>query len=172
MPGFIDLSGLRGAREPSGRWTPFGAPEALDAMPAVHRDRVLFLDAPSTRAAYDALARRDVLCAGDGFGNDPFGGGCFRSVERIRAGGEGETRKWLHRRGVPYADPALLLPLFGAADDPAVLTTWKMVVKYAAVLFSRDDLVVVGEKADWCLHYHHDEVLTFARDPDYARVRW
>jgi predicted RNase H-like HicB family nuclease len=27
-------------------------------------------------------------------------------------------------------------------------------------------------RADWCLYYHHDGVLTFARDPDFARVRW
>lgn len=171
-PGFIDLSALRGARvPPDPRWTLFGAAEELDAMPVSHRDQILFLDAPSSAAAYDAVGRRDVLCGDDGWGNTPFSGGCYRSVERTRVGGEGELKKWLHRRGVPFADPALLLPVFGPADDPAVLATWKMVVKYAATLFSRDNLVVVGGKADWCLYYHHDDVLTFARDPDFAKLR-
>lgn len=172
-PGFIDLPALRGARvPPDPRCTPFGAAEALDAMPAAHRDQILFLDAASTAAAYDAARRRDVLCGDDGWGNSPFSGGCWRTVERTRVDGEGELKKWLHRRGVPYADAALLLPVFGPADEPAVLTTWKMVVKYAATLFARDNLVAVGGRAEWCLYYHHDDVLAFARDPDFARVRW
>jgi hypothetical protein len=73
---------------------------------------------------------------------------------------------------VPDADAALLLPVFGPADEPVVLTTWKMVVKYATELFRRDNLVVVGARAEWCMYYHHDDVLTFARDPDFSRVGW
>lgn len=171
--GFLDLAALRGSRlPPDPRWTPFGAAEALDAMPATHRDQILFLDAPSTAAAYDAVRRRDVLCGDDGWGNSPFSGGCWRTVERTRvdAADEAGLKKWLYRRGVPFADPALLLPVFGPADDPAVLTTWKMVVKYAGTLFCRDNLVAVGARAGWCLYYHHDDVLTFARDPDFAKV--
>lgn len=172
-PGFIDLSALRGARVPPDlRWTLFGRAEEVDAIPPAHRDQILFLDGPSTAAAYDAVSRRDVLCGDDGWGNAPFSGGCYRVVERTRVGEEGELKKWLHRRGVPFADPALLLPVYGPENDPAVLTTWKMVVKYAATLFSRDNLVVVGRKADWCLYYHHDGVLTFARDPDFTKVTW
>lgn len=172
-PGFIDLAALRGTHAPPQPWlTPFGAPEALEAMPPAHRDQVVFLDAPSTAAAYEAVRRRDVLCGDDGWGNSPFSGGCWRTVERTRVGDERELKKWLHRRGVPYADAALLLPVFGPADEPAVLTTWKMVVKYAAELFCRDNLVVVGARAEWCMYYHHDDVLTFARDPDFSRVGW
>ncbi len=61
------------------------------------------------------------------------------------------------------AVPALLLPVLAPADAPAVLTTWKMVVKYAPRLFCGDNLVVVGEAGDWCLHYHHDGLLSLAR---------
>lgn len=65
--GFIDLSTLRGARVPHDpRWTLFGGAEELDAMPPTHRDLILFLDGPSTAAAYDAVGRRDVLCGDDG----------------------------------------------------------------------------------------------------------
>lgn len=53
-----------------------------------------------------------------------------------------------------------------------MLATWKMVIKYAATLFSGDNLVVVGGRADWCLYYNHDGVLTFARDPDFAKAAW
>jgi len=37
------------------------------------------------------------------------------------------------------------------------------VVKHAPRLFCGDNLVVVGEAGDWCLHYHHDGLLSLAR---------
>ncbi len=87
-------------------------------------------------------------------------------------GEEADLKKWLYRRGVPFATSTFLLPAFGALDDPAVLTSWKIVVKYAAALFGQDNLVVVNEKADWCLHYHHDGALTFAHELDMTKIRW
>jgi hypothetical protein len=164
---FSDLNGVHEA--PANRWTLFGSLVVFARMPLVHRDQILFLDAPSTQAVYDAAHRRNLLCGDDGWGNSPFTGGCFQNVEQHCVQQEADLKKWLFQRGIRFATAALLLPLFAAQDEPAILTTWKIVVKYARQLFGGDNVVVVGEKADWCLHYHHDGMLTFADEPDMAK---
>jgi hypothetical protein len=165
----IDLSVLTGSRlDRTDRWTTMGTPDEFNAMLPQHREQVLFLDAASTRAAYELAARNEVVC-GDAWGNDPFGEGCYREVERYDVPDAEEMKKWLYRRGVPFAAEVLLLPLFGAADEPAVLTTWKVLVKYAGSILSHDNLIVFGASADWCLYYHHDEILYFARGKNWGR---
>lgn len=159
----IDLGALTGSRcDRIDRWTALGVPDEFNSMLAHHREQVLFLDAASTRAAYELAAEHDLV-SGDAWGNEPFGEGCYREVERYEIPDGAGMKKWLYRRGVPFAADVLLLPVFGAADEPAVLTTWKVVVKYAGSIFSHDDLVVFGASADWCLYYHHDDVLHFGR---------
>lgn len=159
----IDFGTLTGSRhERIDRWTAMGVPDEFARMLPHHREQVLFLDAASTRAAYELADAHGVLC-GDDWGNDPFGGGCYREVERFGIPDEAGMKKWLYGRGVPFSSDVLLLPVFGAADEPAVLAPWKIVVKYAGTILSHDDLVVFGASGDWCLYYHHDEVLHFAR---------
>lgn len=164
----IDLGALTGSRrERTDRSTVLGGPDEFGRMPPHHREQVLFLDAASTRAAYELAARHEVVC-GDAWGNRPFGEGCYREVERYGIPDEAGMKKWLYRRGVPFASDVLLLPVFAAADEPAVLTTWKVVVKYAGSVFSHDDVIVFGRSADWCLYYHHDDLLHFARGRDWS----
>jgi hypothetical protein len=163
----VDTRTLRHGLPPSG-WTLFGSTADWQGMPATHREQIRFLDMSSTRAVYQAFSRRDLLCGDDGFGNTPFRGGCFRSLAQHDAGAP-DLKKWLYRRGVPFAAAVLLLPVFAPVDEPAVLSTWKMVVKYGPRLFSGDNLVVVGEAGDWCLYYHHDGLITFADGPTSPR---
>ncbi|HEV2149762.1 MAG TPA: hypothetical protein VGR37_20345 [Longimicrobiaceae bacterium] len=159
----IDLSMLTGSRlDRIERWTAMGTEDEFNSMLPRHREQVLFLDAASTRAAYELEVRNRMVC-GDAWGNDPFGEGCYREVERYVIPEEAAMKKWLYRRGLPFAAEVLLLPIFGALDEPAVLTTWKIVVKYAGSIFSHDNLIVFGASVDWCLYYHHDDILYFAR---------
>lgn len=163
----IDFSQFSGEPAPGPeRWL-FFAPPQFDALPPEHQDQLFFLDAASTEAAYKAAVVHEVTC-GDVWGNDPFAGGCYRSVERAPLRELPRPRmealkKWLYRRGVPFRREVLLLPVFAARTTPVVRSTWKMVVTYADVFFGSDNLVVTGASTDWCLYYHHDDVFTFAR---------
>ncbi|MBX2863790.1 MAG: hypothetical protein KTR27_09560 [Leptolyngbyaceae cyanobacterium MAG.088] len=170
MPGsFIDISNLTGSHQPPvDQWTVLGGPEEFAAMPLTHQDQIIFLDGPSTQTVYEAFNRRDLLCGDDGWGNRPFRGGCYKTVAQHR--GDADLKKWLYQRGLPFADNAFLLPAFAAKDAPAILTSWKIVVKYAPEIFSGDNIVVVGETVNWCLHYHHDGVITFACEPDWTKM--
>ncbi len=89
---------------------------------------------------------------------------CYESVEKLERWRDNDVlKKRLYERGLPFQSDALLLPIFKTKDEPAVLTSWKMVVKYAPTFFSSDNLMVLGPKLKWCLYYYHDEILTFAR---------
>lgn len=166
-----NLQGKGRQSEPYG-WSIFGAPQASAAMPETHRDQILFLDAPSSEAVYQAFNRRGLLGAADAWGNRVFEGGCYRQIEQVNVGEVPDPKKWLHDRGVPFAANAFLLKSFAIDSDPVVVTTWKMVVKYATGLFSHDNLIAVSDTGEWCLHYHHDGLIRFAHDLDPARIRW
>lgn len=164
---WIDISILQGRNfPPVGRWTIFGSPERFLEIPQTRRDKILFLDRASTQAVYDAFGRYDILCGDDGWGNTPFGAGCFKSVEKYSIQQESDLKNWLHQRNIPFLAKVLLLQVFSADGDPAVLTMWEIVVEFAAEIFAGDNLVVIGENADWCLYYHHDDAITFASVPN------
>ncbi|MEM9003358.1 MAG: hypothetical protein AAGE59_07515 [Cyanobacteria bacterium P01_F01_bin.86] len=148
------------------QWALFIPPGTFTKMPLAHRDQILFLDVASTQTVYDAANRRNILCGNDGFGNTPFSAGCFRHVEAYSIQAEAELKKWLYQRGIPFASAAFVLPVFAADSSPAVLTTWKMIVKYAFELFGSDDIVVVSDKVDWCVYFRHCGTLKFASEPD------
>ena len=167
----INRADLNGVHQPlPNQWTLFGSPQKFIEMPLVDRERILFLDALSTESIYGAVNRQNLLYGDDGFGNTPFVGGCYKRVEQYRHQGKDDLKKWLYQRSVPFTATAFILPVFAAQDEPAILTTWKIIVKYAPELFSGDNIVVVGETTDWCLYYHHDGILTFAREPDMSKI--
>ncbi|MEG4417812.1 hypothetical protein QUA70_04280 [Microcoleus sp. LAD1_D5] len=164
---WIDISILQGANfPPVNRWTIFDSPEAFLERPQARRDQILFLDRASTQAVYDAFNCYDILCGDDGWGNTPFSAGCFKSVEKYSIQKESDLKNWLHQRGIPFLAKVLLLPVFSADGDPAVLTMWEILVEFAAEIFAGENLVVIGENADWCLYYHDDGAITFAREPN------
>lgn len=171
---WIDPSALTGTHEPPQHRCVFGRTEDFQAFPHVHRLQIWFLDPASSRAATAAFGWRDVFRQDYGFGTDPFGAGFYRRVEKIWNDPPETLKKGLFQRGVPFAERVFIFPVFGGNDDPVVMTTWKIVTKYGDSLFGpgspNDNLVVLGESASWCLHYHHDGDLTFADQPDYSKL--
>lgn len=164
----VPLSTLTGTTFPEAPESVLLCTDDLRRMPPTHQAQLRFLDPVSTQAVYDAANARDILSGDDGWGNTPFTGGRYRSVEQT--GWSGAARKkWLYGRGVPFRSDALVLPVFAAADEPALLTTWKLVVVHSELLFDGDNVVVVGETAEWCLYWHHDGATTFARDIAWER---
>lgn len=166
MYDFIDISSLTGKQLFSTKdWTDFGSPETFAKMPDHHKLQILFLDKKSTNAVYSAFNQRDLLCGDDGWGNTPFSAGCFYSVETyfVKDKHTAELKKWLYHRALRFSEPVLFLRPFCGIDTPAILTTWKLTIKYADELFRGDNLIVVSPSANWCLYYHHDGLISFAK---------
>lgn len=160
------LTGVRKAE--TDRWIYFGPPQ-YDALPPEHQDQILFLDEASTETVYKIANSVDPLCGDDGWGNQPFSGDCYESVEDfLYRGHDIELKKWLYNRGIPFKQEVLLLPTFKAVNSPAILATWKMVIKYVDPFFTSDNLVVINPDITWCLHFHHDGMLYFANN----RKKW
>lgn len=152
-------------------WTLFGPPGTLSKMPVTHRDQIHVLDQAFTLKAYDAFNQTDLLSGDDGWGNQPFAGNPFKRVETFHMlkDSDKDLKKWLYQRGIPFSNEVLLLPVFKSEDEPAILTTWKIVIKNAQELFEMDNLVIVSNHADWCLYYHHDGLITVGQEPDAAK---
>jgi hypothetical protein len=43
-----------------------------------------------------------------------------------------------------------------------------MIAKYGDVFFSVDNKIVVDPQLKWCLYYHHDEIVHFAKGRDFS----
>lgn len=166
----IKTTSLTGSQEPEiDRWIYF-APSEIKEMSPEHQDQFYFLDKPSTDHVYEVVNSIDLLCGDDGWGNTPFSNNCYKSVERFEyKGDENESmlKKWLYNRGLPFKSEVLILPVFGAENDPAILSTWKMVMKYADTFFSSDNVIILNPAATWCLYFHHDGMLSFAEGRRY-----
>ena len=69
--------------------------------------------------------------------------------------GEQETKKWLYRLGLPFERE-----VYASWDSQtAVITNWKMIVKYWSDFEYSDDLVVVDKNLTWALvFYHYDQI--------------
>jgi len=120
-------------------------------LPAVHLEQLRPLSSESSRRLWEL-----TLPLHDDF---PFTTNLFRVVESmpldnadpkaIRA-----VRKWLFGRGVPFKSPVFL----SYQPECAIVTTWKMVVKYWDDFWypGSDDLTVIGEPLAWGLLFWHE----------------
>lgn len=168
----IDISNLTGKSTPDpDRWLFFALPQFED-LPPEHQDQLLFLDTASSEMVFETINNLNILCDDDGWGNKPFSGGCYASVEHFEMWrNEDKLKKWLYHRGVTFKTNVFVLKTFGSKDDPVLLTTWKMIVKYADTFFSGENTLFFDEKISWCLHYHHDGKLDFAKGRNFKDVR-
>ena len=73
-------------------------------------------------------------------------------------------KKWLYKRGISFGTWVFVLE---NSNDQAILTTWKMVVKYSSELFIMPDMMVFDRTLNWCLFYFHEGKLFFGKDNIY-----
>lgn len=84
----IDTTQLNGTQEPDPhRWLYF-APPQFKVLSPEHQDQFYFLDTASTKAVYEVVNSIDLLCGDDGWGNTPFSGDCYKSLERFEIQGD------------------------------------------------------------------------------------
>lgn len=162
----IDLNNIKQFSEPRpAGWTAFGNAEQFDALPDATRDQIFFLNKEATRFLSEFLEVANLITGG---GWNPFAKGNFKQVEEFHQFFHGEEsrqalKKWLYRRGVPFATWVFLLQ----NSENAILTTWKMTLRYSPFIFYGDDILVFDRTLNWCLFYYHENNMFFGRDNIY-----
>ena len=97
---------------------------------------------------------------------DPFAKGNFKTVEEfdrfygIQASKQ-DLKKWLFNKGIAFHTWIFVLM---AANEPPMLMTWKMMLKYVEYIFFGDDVMVFDKTLNWCLVYFHENQMFFGKD--------
>lgn len=170
MPGsisfvMIDLQHISDfSVSPPPGWTIFGSEEQFRALPDATKDQIVFLDKQATDYLLDLAHTSRLITSG---GWDPFKDN-FRSVETFnRFSCTDESRqllkKWLYHRGIRFSNQVFVLQ----NNDNAILTTWKMILRYSPVIFPGDDVMIFDQTLNWCLFYYHEDMMFFGRDKIY-----
>ena len=87
---------------------------------------------------------------------------CVKSLEVNRTNSKNETREireWLYKLGIAFQTPVVVLQYY---DEVAMLTTWKMVVRYADDWeWVSTDFWVFDEAYTWAVFFCHEDVIAF-----------
>lgn len=153
----------------------FGSAAAFDMLPETHQAQILFLDATASDYIWSFSTAAHLLTGGVWA---PFEKGNFKEVDEFDKffGNEASRqhlKKWLYKRGIAFGTEVFVLE---ESNNQAILTTWKMVVKYAPDLFIMNDLMLFDKTLNWCLFYFHHDKLFFGRgnvydaNDDYKRM--
>ncbi|MCG2614062.1 hypothetical protein LZZ85_07205 [Terrimonas sp. NA20] len=146
-------------------WTAFGNAAEFSALPDEVRDQVHFLNNEATDYLFSLIHDAGLITGG---GWDPFEKKNFKSVENVRGfspteEGRKALKKWLYHRGIPFSSPVFLLE----HSRHAIVTSWKMVMRYSSFIFPGYDIVVFDRTLNWCLFYFHENEFFFGRDRQY-----
>lgn len=163
----IDLENIWKHTTEHPQWSVFGNAADFAALPGTHQAQVFFLDRTATSYLFSFAGDQAHLVTGGGW--DPFAKGNFRSVETCPHLLENEEshallKKWLYQRGIPFSNWIFIL---SDDYDHALLTSWKILVKYAPGIFFRGDVMVFDKTLNWCLYYFHENQLFFGKDKRY-----
>lgn len=158
----IDLENTRSFSITRPDYSIFGTAAAFDLMPATHREQILFLDRVASEYVWSFSTAAHIVTGGLWA---PFEKHNFKEGEEFdqfyhTPESEQTLKKWLYKRGIAFSTWVFLLE---ESNNQAVLTTWKMVVKYAAELFISNDLMLFDKTLNWCLVYFHHDQLFFGR---------
>ena len=163
----IDLSNIRRftVDRPEG-WSLFGSANEFDSLPETHREQILFLDKAASEYIFE-FSTAAYLTTGGLW--DPFAKGNFKAVEEFAdfsrtPESKQKLKKWLYNRGIPFQTWVYVL-LNG--NEPPMLMTWKMLIKYSDCLFLLDDVMIFDNTLNWCLIFFHEDRIFFGKDNIY-----
>lgn len=146
--------------------TLFGTAKEFDDLPASHQAQILFLNKEASEYIWNFSSAAHLITGGHWA---PFEKGNFKEVDEFsdfsyKRDNNQALKKWLYKRGIPFSTWVFVLE---NSNDQAVLTTWKMIVKYSSELFIMPDMMVFDRTLNWCLFYFHEDKLFFGRDNIY-----
>jgi hypothetical protein len=159
----IDINNIRNFNIPRPDPNFIGTAKEFDDLPETHKEQILFLDKAAEKYIFEFVSSAHLITGGFW---DPFAKGNFKNVEEfdrfygIQASKQ-ELKKWLFNRGIAF--PTWVFVLMGA-NQPPMLMTWKMMVKYVEHIFFGDDVVVFDKTLNWCLVYFHENQMFFGKD--------
>jgi hypothetical protein len=95
----------------------------------------------------------------------PFKKSFFKVIDRtkIDALDWAKTKKWLYRRGLLFDNQVYL----SWQPDEAMITPWKLFVKYFDSFYYFDDLTVIDRSLAWALLCYHESELYFGTNKPY-----
>ena len=163
----IDLNNIRNFTVDSpGGWNLFGSAAEFDSLPATHREQILFLNQAAGEYIFE-FSRDAHLTTGGLW--DPFAKGNFKSVEEFDQFSRSPAskqllKKWLYNRGIAFSTWVYVLV---NGNEPPMMMTWKMLIKYSDSLFLLDDVMVFDNTLNWCLVFFHHDRLFFGKDNIY-----
>ncbi|WP_028786931.1 hypothetical protein [Terrimonas ferruginea] len=143
------------------QWSIFGSADEFNNLPDATKDQVSFLNKKATDYLSDLLHTARLITGG---GWEPFQQN-FKMVETFdQFYADDESRqllkKWLYHRGIPFSNQVFLLQ----TNENAVVTTWKMILRYSPFIFPGDDVAIFDQTLNWCLFFYHENKLFFVRD--------
>jgi hypothetical protein len=159
----IDLDNIHQFTTPRPDLNFTGTGKDFDALPPTHKEQILFLNSAADKFIFEFASSARLLTGG--FWN-PFEKGNFKTVETfdhfygIRESQQ-ELKKWLFNRGIPFDTWVFVLM---GDNSPAMLMTWKMMLKCVAHLFFGYDVMVFDKTTNWCLVYFHENEMFFGKD--------
>ncbi|MDB5203559.1 MAG: hypothetical protein JWQ27_2968 [Ferruginibacter sp.] len=162
----IDIDNIRHFTMPRPDPNFIGTAIEFDELPETHREQILFLDKAAGKYIFEFAVSARFITGGLW---DPFAKGNFKTVEHYDRfygiqDSKQELKKWLFNRGIPFSTWVFVLP---GANQPPMLMTWKMMVKYVEHIFFGDDVVVFDHTGNWCLVYFHENEMFFGKDRSY-----
>lgn len=158
----IDIENVRCFTTNRPDFSIFGAAATFDRLPATHREQILFLNPAASAYIYSFSTAAHLLTGGLW---DPFEKGNFKEVDEFNQfyGNDESKRllkKWLFNKGIAFGTTVFLLE---ESNNQVILTTWKIMVKYAADIFISNDVMLFDKTLNWCLLYFHHDRLFFGR---------
>lgn len=89
----------------------------------------------------------------------------FKNKEEYRTSGktQKEIKKWLYERGIPFETKVFWVP----SNNHAFILTWKMVIKFADIIFWANDEIIWDQTLNWALKYNHNNIFYFGKDRIY-----
>jgi hypothetical protein len=163
----IDLNNLNSHTVPRPEVpTIIGTAKEFDTLPETHQAQLLFLNEAASKFLYKFLSDAHLITSGFWA---PFEKGNFKTVEefsQLNRTDESKqlVKKWLYQRGIAFGNWVYVLQ---NGPEPAMLMTWKMVIKYSADLFIHHDVVIFDQTTNWCLVFFHEDKLFFGKDNIY-----
>jgi hypothetical protein len=163
----VDFSNIKKSGiYPPDTWTWFGSPEEFDRFPQEHKDQILFLNKEASKFLQNFLKNTKMLGNHSSIEYDakqPFPKNYFKTVEEYTNLADDDVlKKWLYNRAIPFKHEVFLL-----AESDSIITTWKIIVKYAPGIFSRGDVIVFDQTTNWCLFFHHEDHIYFGKNNTY-----
>ena len=135
--------------------------DKYDNLPKNHLEQIKPLDSEGAKFIDNFINANDL------HSDAPFKKGFFKTIDKAKVfeNNNQQIKKWLYNRAIPFDQDIYL----SWAQDTAVKTKWKMLVKYWDSFYygGSDDLTVFPASLEWSLLFYHEDEIYFGTNKNY-----